>query len=132
ERREGDGARALEGTASLDPLATSFSARFERLALERLAAASGAVPVKLPGGSLGGEIDVAAEPAPLVVHGHLSLDDLRAVPPEGEDFSVGWKRLELGIREIRVPGVLRGPAPADEPFRVDLEALRLVAPAVVL
>src|SRR5207237_4889249 len=78
------------------------------------------------------EIAVAAEPAPLVVRGHLSLDDLRAVPPEGEDFSAAWKGLELAIREIRVPGVLRGPAAADEPLRVDLEQLRLVSPAIVV
>ncbi|HLY39497.1 MAG TPA: DUF748 domain-containing protein, partial [Candidatus Binatia bacterium] len=132
ELHEGDGVLGLDGTAALDPLATTFTARFDHLALERLAAASGAVPVKLPGGVLGGEIAVAAEPAPLVVHGNLTLDDLRAVPPDGEDFSAAWKGLELGIREIRVPGVLRGPAAADEPLRVDLEKLRLVTPAIVL
>ncbi len=132
ELHEGDGTLALDGTASIDPVATSFKARLDHLALERLAAATGAVPVKLPGGLVSGEITVAAEPAPLVASGYLGLDDFRAVPPSGEDFSLGWKGLELGIKEIRVPGVLAGPAPADEPMRVDLEKIRLVAPSVVV
>ena len=46
---------------------------------------------------------------------------------------MGWKRLEVGIREASVPGVLPGSKPTTpEPIRIDLERLALTAPVVTL
>jgi len=133
ELREGEGTIAVDGTAGLDPLAAHLTARIDRLALGRLAAATGAAPVLLPGGALGGEVTIAAEHPALVVSGRLALADLKATPREGEDFSLAWKQLDLGIREIRVPGVLPGePAAPGEPLRIDLELLHLSNPSVAL
>ncbi|HUE30844.1 MAG TPA: DUF748 domain-containing protein [Verrucomicrobiae bacterium] len=133
EVREGDGTIALDGTIGLDPLAAHLTARLDRLALGRLVAATGAAPVLLPGGALGGQLTIAAEHPALVVSGQLALADLQVAPREGQDFSLAWKQLDLGIREIRVPGVLPGePVAPTEPLRIDLERLRLSNPSVAL
>jgi len=133
ELREGEGTIAVDGTVSLDPLAAHLTARIDSLALGRLAAATGAAPVLLPGGALGGEVTIAAEHPALVVSGRLALADLKATPREGEDFSLAWQQLDLGIREIRVPGVLPGePAAPGEPLRIDLELVHLSNPSVAL
>ncbi len=133
ELKEGDGTLALHGTVGLDPLAGRLTVRLDGLALGRLVAATGAAPVLLPGGVLSGDLTIAAEKEPLVVSGQLALTDLKVTPREGQDFALGWKRLELGHREVRVPGVLPGaPAGSRAPLRVDLERLRLVAPSVAL
>jgi len=133
ELREGEGTIALDGKVGLDPLAAHLTARIDRLALGRLVAATGAAPVLLPGGALGGELTIAAEHPALVVSGQLALADLQVAPREGEDFSLAWKQLDLGIREIRVPGVLPGePAAPAEPLRIDLERLHLSNPSVAL
>lgn len=132
ELRPGEGTLGVDGRVGLDPTSFDLTTRLDRVALGSLVAASGAAPIRPPGGTLSGELKLRAEPAPLILGGDLALDDLAVALPEGEDFSLGWKRLELGIREVRVPGVLPGPPAAGEPLRVDLERLRLVAPAVVL
>src|SRR5207245_7488131 len=133
ELREGEGTITLDGTVGLDPLAAHLTARIDRLALGRLVAATGAAPVLLPGGALGGELTIAAEHPALVVSGQLALADLQVAPREGQDFSLAWKQLDLGIREIRVPGVLPGePAAPAEPLRIDLERLHLANPSVSL
>jgi len=133
ELREGEGTIAVDGTVGLDPLAAHLTARIDSLALGRLAAATGAAPVLLPGGALGGEVTIAAEHPALVVSGRLALADLKATPREGEDFSLAWQQLDLGIREIRVPGVLPGePAAPGEPLRIDLELVHLSNPSVAL
>src|SRR5207244_1386960 len=107
ELREGEGTIAVDGTVSLDPLAAHLTARIDSLALGRLAAA--------------------------VVSGRRALADLKATPREGEDFSLAWQQLDLGIREIRVPGVLPGePAAPGEPLRIDLELVHLSNPSVAL
>src|SRR5205823_172983 len=63
----------------------------------------------------------------------LELAELQVAPREGQDFSLAWKQLDLGIREIRVPGVLPGePAAPAEPLRIDLERLHLSKPSVAL
>jgi len=133
ELREGEGTIALDGTVGLDPLAAHLTVRLDRLALGRLVAATGAAPVLLPGGALGGELTIAAEHPALVVSGQLALADLQVAPREGEDFSLAWKQLDLGIREIRVPGVLPGePAAPPGPLRIDLERLHLSNPSIAL
>src|SRR5256885_16241806 len=69
----------------------------------------------------------------LSLHDALPISDLQVAPREGEDFSLAWKQLDLGIREIRVPGVLPGePAAPGEPLRIDLELLHLSNPSVAL
>src|SRR5438132_611666 len=124
---------AVDGTVSLDPLAAHLTARIDSLALGRLAAATGAAPVLLPGGALGGEVTIAVEHPALVVSGRLALADLKATPREGEDFSLAWQQLDLDIRELRVTGVLPGePAAPGEPLRIDLELVHLSNPSVAL
>jgi hypothetical protein len=132
ELHEGEGTVGVEGTVGLEPLSARANVRLDRLALARLAAASASsIPVRLAGGSLGGTL--AVQVAPLVVSGDLGIADLAVASREGEDFSLGWKQLDLAIREVRVPGLVPGErGRAGEPVRVDLERLRLVAPAVAV
>lgn len=122
------------GSFGLDPLGATLTAKIAALGLGRLVAATGAAPVELPGGTLGADLAIQAEHGPLVIGGKLGVDDLAVrLPRGGADFAAGWKRLEIGIKEVRVPGVLPGTAPpAPEPMRIDLDQVRLVAPAVTL
>ncbi len=89
--------------------------------------------MQLPTGTLAGDLTIHADQGPLVVAGTLAIGDLGLKLPEGEDFGVGWKRLEVGIKEASVPGVLPGSKPTTpEPIRIDLERLALTAPVVTL
>jgi hypothetical protein len=106
--REGEGTVVLDGQVVLDPPGATLAVRLDRLGLGRLVAASGAAPVLLPGGSASGDLRVEARADPLGVEGTFELADLEMKLPEGEDFAVAWKRLGIGIRDLRVPGVLPG------------------------
>jgi hypothetical protein len=99
-----------------------------------LLAASGApLPVPLSSGPLSGEVTIQADQGPLIVAGKLAVVDLAVRPPRGRDFAVDCRRLEVSIKQVRVPGVLPGAAPRPpEPIRVDLDSLKLVAPTVTL
>jgi uncharacterized protein DUF748 len=132
--QEEQGTLALAGTVGLDPLAAQLTAKIAGLPLGRLlAAATGTAPVKLPTGTLTGDVTIRADRGPLVVAGKLGIADLGVRLPEGEDFGVNWKQLDLDIKEVRVPGVLPGTAPATpQPVRVDLDSLKLLAPVVTL
>jgi Domain of Unknown Function (DUF748) len=131
--KEKQGTLALAGTIALDPVAGELAAKLNGIALGRLLAATGTAPVELPSGTLNGEVTIRVDQGPLVVAGKLAIADLRAGLPVGKDFGVAWKRLELGIKQVRVPGVLPATAPATpEPVRVDLDSLKLVAPVVRL
>ena len=128
EVRQGEGTINIDGTFGLDPLGARLRTRIAGLAVGPLLAAAGGVPVRLPGGVLGTDLNIAADPAPLVVSGTVTLGDLAVALPEGEDFSAGWKRLEVVLRDVRVPGVLPADRGAKEPMRVDLDRVRLVGP----
>src|SRR5262249_17899220 len=128
EVRQGEGTITVEGTFGLDPLGARVRTRIAGLAVGPLVAAAGGVPVRLPGGVLGTDLNIAADPAPLVVSGTVTLGDLAVAPPEGEDFAAGWKRLEVALREVRIPGVLPADRGAKEPMRVDIDRVQLVAP----
>ncbi len=132
--QEQQGTLALAGTVGLDPLAAELTAKITGIALGRLLAATGAAPVQVPTGVLTGDVTIRADQGPLVVAGNLGIADFRVRLPKGEeDFGVDWKQLDLGIKEVRVPGVLPGTAPAKpEPVRVDLDLVKLVAPLVTL
>jgi hypothetical protein len=129
--RHDPGTVGLKGRVRLDPLGAKLDVHLDALGLGPLLAAV-TTPVVLPGGVLSGDLAIAAEEEPVVVSGNLSLADLAVKPREGADFALGWKVLELGIHELRVPGVLPGAPPAAGPLRVDLEKLRLAAPNVLL
>jgi hypothetical protein len=131
--RQDRGTIGLAGSVVLSPLAATLHTKIDGLALGTLLAASGATPIQLPTGTLGADLDVKAEQGPLVVAGKLSIADLAVKTPQGQDFGAGWKRLELDVREIRVPGVFPGTKPiTPEPIRVDLDRLQLVAPVASL
>jgi len=132
--KEDQGTLGLTGTVGIDPLAAQLTAKLGSLALGHLLEASGApVGVRLPTGTLSGDVTIQADQGPLVVAGTLVIADLGVRLPKGEDFGVDWKQLELGIKQVRVPGVLPGTAPATpEPIRVDLDSLKLVTPVVTL
>jgi uncharacterized protein involved in outer membrane biogenesis len=128
EVRQGEGTIVVDGTFGLDPLGARVRTRITGLAVGPLLAAAGGVPVRLPGGVLGTDLNIAADPAPLVVSGTVTLGDLAVALPEGEDFSAGWKRLEVVLRDVRVPGVLPADRGAKEPLRVDVDRVQLIAP----
>ena len=132
--KEEQGTLGLTGTVAIDPLAAQLTAKLGGMALGHLLAASGApVPVRLPTGTLSGDLTIQADQGPLIVAGKLAIADLSVRLPQGEDFGVDWKQLELGIKQVRVPGVLPGTAPSTpEPVRVDLDSLKLVTPVVTL
>jgi hypothetical protein len=130
ELREGDGTLGLAGSVGLEPLAATLTAKLHALALSRLVAAAGAVPVRLTSGALDGELHVVAEQEPVTVAGTLTLSDLGVAAPTGEDFSLGWKGLEVGLREARIPGLLDHKAHGA--VRADFDAIRLTAPRVAL
>jgi hypothetical protein len=133
EVRPETGTIALDGTVGIDPLAAQLTVRLDGLALGRLVAATGAAPVLLPGGTLGGELKIAAEHEPLVVSGNLAIADLAVTRLDGKDFALGWKRLDLAVHELRVPGALPSPTPAPPgPIIVDIEKLALDGPTVSL
>lgn len=132
--QEQQGTLALAGTVGLDPLAADLTAKIAGIELGHLLAATGATPVQVPTGVLTGDVTIRADRGPLVVAGNLGIADFRMRLPKGEeDFGVDWKQLDLGIKEVRVPLVLTGTAPAEpEPVRVDLDSVKLVAPLVTL
>lgn len=132
--REEQGTVGLVGSVGLDPLGATLTAKIDGLGLARLLAATGAAPVQLSGGTLAADLKIEAEHEPLIVGGTLAVADLEVrLPQGGEEFGAGWKRLEIGVKEVRVPGVLPVVAPATpEPVRVDLEHIHMVAPTVAL
>lgn len=132
--KEQQGTLGLAGTVGIDPLAAQLTAKLGGLALGHLLEASGApVGVQLPTGTLSGDLTIQADQGPLLVAGTVAIADLSVRLPKGQDFAVDWKQLELGIKQVRVPGVLPGTAPATpEPIRVDLDSLKLVTPVVTL
>jgi hypothetical protein len=129
-----DGTINFEGGFTLDPLGATIQSRFQGVTGGPFVAAVGpVVPVQLPRGALSGSLKNEFRPAPLVVSGEIALDDLAVASAAGEDFGLGWKRLEVGIREVRVPNIM--PADKDapkQPVKVDLERVRLVKPAITV
>jgi hypothetical protein len=132
--REKQGMLDLTGKVGIDPPAARFAAKLAGVALGRLLAAGGApLPVELPSGTLSGEVTIQADKGPLIVAGKLAVADLSVRLPQGQDFGLDSKQLELAIKQLRLPDVLPGTTPpTPEPVRVDLDSLKLVAPVVTL
>jgi hypothetical protein len=132
--KEEQGVLGLAGQVGIDPPAAQLSAKLEAVALNRLLAVSGApMPVQLPTGTLSGDVTIQVDQGPLIVAGKLAVAGLRVRLPRGPDFAVDCKRLEVGIKQVRVPGIVPRAAPRiPEQVRVDLESLKLVAPVVTL
>jgi len=77
--------------------------------------------IELESGS--GDLRLAFGDGPATLSGKVALADLDVAPPAGEDYALAWKRLEIALREARLPNV---PPPAgapasSEPMKVDLE-----------
>lgn len=133
EVREGPATVTVAGDFALDPLAARAQVKLDALALERFAAAAGVTPPVLRRGNLGADLKLAFGDGPAIVSGTVALAELDVAPPEGDDFALGWTRLEIGIREVRLPGILPGPgAPAGSPIKVDLARIALAAPKIRL
>lgn len=131
ELREGDGTVGVEGTLGLDPLAATQRITLRNLAVERLLAATGAVPAQVAA-TVDAAIDVAAEQDPVTISGTLGVHELAVRTPAGEDFAFGWRDFEAALREVVLPGVLPGSARDGRPIRVALARLRLDAPNATL
>jgi hypothetical protein len=129
---EGDGRLGLEGAMTFNPPRGELTLRPKALSLARLATASGAVPVTLAG-TLDGEVTVVAREDPVVARGALALSGFEAKQVRDEDFSVGWNRLDVDIREVRLGGVLQGEA-ASGPRRIeaDLGLVKLAQPQATI
>jgi hypothetical protein len=125
---------ALAGKVGIDPPAAQLTAKLSGVAFGRLLAASGTpLPVQPPTGTLNGDVTIQADQGLLIVAGKLAIADLGVRLPTGPDFAVDCKRLEVAIKQVRVPSALPGVAPGiAEPVRVDLDSLKLVAPAATL
>jgi hypothetical protein len=69
-----------------------------------------------------------AGPAGIQLSGPAALEALELGDPKGEEVGVGWQTLEIAIRDLQVPIPEDGAPPGA--IRVDLERVRLVAPAL--
>jgi hypothetical protein len=133
EVREGSGTLAVAGDVVIDPLAAKLHVTMNGLGLERFAAAAGVTPPVLRRGDLSGDLKLSFGDGPTVVSGNVALADLDVAPPASEDFALGWKRLEVVLRQANLPRLPAAPdAPAGGPIKVDLERVALAAPKVRL
>jgi len=134
EVREGPGTVTLAGDLAVAPPAGNLHLTMDALALERGAAAAGLTAPILRRGNLSGDLQLAFGDGPASVSGKVALADLDVAPPAGDDFALGWKRLEIALREARLPNVppVAGAQPSSEPMKVDLERVALSSPKVRL
>ena len=134
EVREGPGTVTLAGDLAIAPLAAKLHLTMDAIALERGAAAAGVTPPILRRGNLSGDLQLAFGDGPAIVSGKVALADLDVAPPTGDDFALGWKRLEIALREARLPNVppSAGAQASSEPMKVDLERVALSSPKVRL
>ena len=140
----GEGTVTVDG--KLDVAAPTFGGeiRLADLPLDVVAGSAGVLaPDLLQKGTLSGELGLGlGVPAPgasgtapaagaLELRGSLALADfwLAGNPKE---FAVGWKNVVVPIQEVRVSGILPGAPAAPTPIRVDLGAVELLEPYVLV
>jgi hypothetical protein len=137
----GKGSLALHGQLALTPLAFDGNLKMVDFSLPPLLGYIDAPGVGLlRSGTARADLKVAlvpggaaqAQPAPtdLRVEGSIGLAGLDIGEPRTEkDFGATWKDLEVGIRQLSVPGVIGAPKGAAPPgMLVSLSKLRLLEP----
>jgi hypothetical protein len=128
-----EGQLALEGVAVPKTLGFEGALRWSGLALGRILAAAGALPIRLESGQGGGELALRAELAPgagapgVRASGRIDVRGIQLEDRAGA-FGVAFESLEIVADEVRVPIPQEGqPAP---PLRVALSRLHLRDPVV--
>jgi hypothetical protein len=125
----------LDGEALVKPPGFKGKLAIANLALPELVTFVGALPPSLlQRGSLTLNLDVAAgsqaSPAgDVTVAGTLAFGDPWMAKDDGKEFGVGAKTIEIGVEEVRLPGIMATP-PVKAPVQVKLSALTVVAPNV--
>jgi hypothetical protein len=142
EVSSGGGTVAVRGVVTREPFAVKVATRIDELAIGPLLEAVGGAPVRLAHGAASGEVTLDLADGNLAASGKLALGDLELVPREGKDFSTTWKRLEIDVRKLEVPGAAATPPPSApgttaaakpvRPIQIDLDRVRLVAPSISL
>lgn len=130
-----DGTLKVAGELGIDPLAGDLQVTIDGLALERLAAAAGVTPPVLRRGRLGTDLKLAFGSGPALASGTVTLAELDVAPEAGDEFGVAWQRLEIAIREARVPNVPPGAGGAGAvtgPIALDLTRVALASPRIRL
>jgi hypothetical protein len=128
-----EGQLELEGVAALKTLGFEGALRWSGLALGRILAAAGALPIRLQSGQGGGELALRAELAPgagapgVRASGRIDVRGIELDDRAGA-FGVAFASLEVVADEVHVPSPQEGlPAP---PLRVALSRLHLRDPVV--
>ncbi len=133
----GDATLDLDGEALVKPPGFKGKLAIANLALPELVTFVGALPPELlQRGSLNLDLDLAAgsQAAPagdVTVTGTLAFGDPWMAKGDGKEFGVGAKTIDIGIEEVRLPGVMATP-PAQGPVQVKLSALTIATPYVQL
>jgi hypothetical protein len=128
-----DGQLSLEGVAVPGTLGFEGALRVSGLALTRILAAAGALPLRLAAGEGGGELALRAELAPAAgapgvrASGRIDLRGVELEDREGA-FGLAFASLEVVADEVVVPIPDEGQAPP--PLRVALARLHLRDPVL--
>lgn len=131
----GDATLDLDGEALVKPPGFKGTLAIANLALPELVTFVGALPPSLlQRGSLTLKLDVAAgsqaTPAgDVTVAGTLTFGDPWLAKDDGKEFGVGAKTIDIGVEEVRLPGVMATP-PVKAPVQVKLSALTVATPYV--
>jgi Domain of Unknown Function (DUF748) len=145
----GAGTVAVRGTVTPEPLAAKLAVELDELALGPLADAVGGVPVAISSGVASGNLTVELAGGGIKAGGAVAVGDLAVLPRDGDgkEFALGWKRLEVDLRELAIPppsaatggqaapaSPSSGPVKADTATRIQvyLDSVRLTAPSVLL
>jgi hypothetical protein len=129
---QGAGSLGLDGELAIDPLAFDGTLAIADLALPALLSRIDAPATGLlREGTLRAKLTLALA-KDLRVGGTLALADLDLGEPETEkQFGVGWKDLEIEVREISVPDLLGTEIPAaPRTIGVKLDTIRLADPSL--
>jgi len=140
----GDGTVAVDGQVDVAKPTFGGTIRLTNLPLHVVVGSAGVLaPGLLQGGILSGDLALglgvpapgakgaAPEPGSLDLNGRLALADLW-VAGDPKEFAIGSKSLVVPIEDVRVPRILPGGPPGPTPISVDLGALELVEPYVLL
>ena len=139
--REGEGALAVDGDLTLEPLSFKGKVAIRELALAPLAAQAPAPGADLLGGGraraeleviLAGRGASAPGVSDLRVAGTVGLAGLAVGKPGDKDFAAAWKDLAIQIREVTVQPAIGGDAAVPRAVAVTLDRVQLTEPNVAL
>jgi hypothetical protein len=138
----------LAGATRVTPPGFGGTLRIEQLPVHDLVRAVRAAALLPPGllraallgadlvieAGLDGQGAVSTEPHLVRVRGTAAVDGLDIAAADPSEFGVGWKRLQVPVDDVRVPGIMpEAPEAASRaPIRVALGAVRLEEPFVRL